>query len=68
MRVTVDRDGCATSSLCVYNVPEVFDQDERDGRVIVIDADPPDDLYSDVRDAARSCPTQSIRLLDDTED
>ena len=67
MRVIADREGCATSSLCVYNVPEVFDQDEEDGLVVVLDANPPADLHEDVRDAVRSCPTQSLRLFEETD-
>ena len=64
MRVSVERDGCATSSLCVYTAPEVFDQDEDDGRVVVVDPAPPAELYERVRKAARSCPTRSIRVRD----
>lgn len=49
------------ASLCVYRVPEVFDQDE-DGTVELLDADPPDDLHQAVRTAARGCPTRSIHI------
>lgn len=49
------------ASLCVYRVPEVFDQDE-DGQVEVVDADPPAELHQAVRSAARGCPTRSIHI------
>lgn len=65
MRVTADRESCATSSLCVYAVPEVFDQDEVEGLVVVRDERPPAELHPAVRLAARSCPTRSIDVWDD---
>ncbi len=61
MRVIATKETCAVSSLCVYQVPEVFDQDE-EGQVEVIDPEPPAELHEDVRIAVRGCPTQSIRV------
>jgi ferredoxin len=61
IRVSADNTTCVVSSMCVYRVPDVFDQDE-DGRVTVIDADPPEHLHEDVRKAARQCPTRSIKI------
>ena len=63
MHVSATKDTCAVASLCVYGVPEVFDQDE-DGSVEVIDATPPAELHQAVRRAARGCPTRSIRISD----
>lgn len=67
MRVAADREKCASSSLCVYAVPEVFDQDEEEGLVVVVDAQPAPALHGAVRHAARSCPTRSIRVAEETE-
>ncbi|MBP2327269.1 ferredoxin [Kibdelosporangium banguiense] len=64
MRVSANSTSCVVSSLCVYRVPEVFDQDE-EGHVIVLDANPPARLHELVRRAARGCPTKSIRVEDD---
>ncbi|HEY8374620.1 MAG TPA: ferredoxin [Pseudonocardiaceae bacterium] len=64
MRVTANPETCAVASLCVYRAPGVFDQDE-DGHVKVLQPNPPAELHEDVRWAARSCPTRSIRVLDD---
>ncbi|GLW06784.1 hypothetical protein Misp01_19140 [Microtetraspora sp. NBRC 13810] len=61
MKVSATKDTCAVSSLCVYRVPEVFDQDE-EGAVEVIDPAPPAGLHDDVRSAARGCPTRSIHV------
>ncbi|GAA3083744.1 ferredoxin [Streptosporangium carneum] len=61
MKVSATGETCVVSSLCVYRVPEVFDQDE-EGTVRVIDPDPPAELHDAVRSAARGCPTRSIRV------
>jgi ferredoxin len=61
VRVRATKETCAVASLCVYRVPEVFDQDE-DGQVEVVDADPPAELHQAVRSAARGCPTRSIHI------
>jgi ferredoxin len=61
VHVSADKETCAVSSMCVYRVPEVFDQDE-EGAVEIIDSDPPPSLHEAVRSAARGCPTRSIRV------
>ncbi|MCQ4084241.1 ferredoxin [Streptomyces sp. RB6PN25] len=50
-----------TSSLCVYRLAQVFDQDEQ-GRVVVLDENPPEGLRRELLRAARGCPTGSIRV------
>ena len=64
MRVTATSHTCAVSSLCVYRVPEVFDQDDN-GHVVVLQPHPLEDLHDDVRRAALGCPTQSIHVHED---
>jgi len=62
VHVAVDRDRCCGAGHCVVEAPAVFDQDERDGVVILLDATPPASLWSAVRAAARQCPSQAISL------
>jgi ferredoxin len=64
LRVAVDPETCAVSSLCVYRAGAVFDQDA-EGHVVLLDPHPPAALREEVRRAARSCPTRSIRVLED---
>ena len=45
MRVTADQDVCCGAGLCALNVPEVFDQDEEEGIVVVLDPAPPQRLH-----------------------
>lgn len=61
MRVHATKDTCAVASLCVYQVPEVFSQDE-EGQVEVLDQTPPVALLDRLRTAARACPTKSIHI------
>lgn len=65
MRVTVDRERCASAGMCALTAPEVFDQDDHDGRVVLLDADPPAARHAMVREAALLCPSQAILLEDE---
>nr|WTB35924.1 ferredoxin [Streptomyces sp. NBC_00830]WTB36434.1 ferredoxin [Streptomyces sp. NBC_00830] len=40
--------------------PEVFDQHEEDGIVVLLTETPPEDLADDIRQAAALCPAQAI--------
>jgi ferredoxin len=62
MRVSADSQTCAVSSLCVYRVPQVFDQDKEEGTVVVINPQPPPELHEAVLSAERACPTRSIHV------
>jgi ferredoxin len=62
MRVVVDVERCRGAGLCALTAPEVFDQDEQDGTVIVLDDKPPPDLHHAAGVAARLCPNSVIRL------
>lgn len=62
MRVSVDRERCCSSGLCAAAIPEVFDQDEEDGRVLLITPEPPPELAADVEEAAAVCPGRAITV------
>lgn len=65
MRVLADREKCCGSGLCVVTVPDVFDQCEDEGLVLVLDAAPPKETHADVREAAACCPSGAITVEDD---
>jgi ferredoxin len=66
MRVSVDQDKCRGAGQCRLLAPEVFDQRDQDGIVILVaGAAPPPGQHEAVRDAANVCPTSSISVLDD---
>ncbi|BAJ26504.1 MULTISPECIES: ferredoxin [Kitasatospora] len=62
MLVHVDPDRCCGAGQCVLAAPDVFDQDERDGTVVLLAARPPADLAREVADAVAACPGGAIRL------
>ncbi|MEU3570123.1 ferredoxin [Kitasatospora sp. NPDC036755] len=62
MLVRIDQDKCCGAGHCVLAAPDVFDQREEDGIVVLLDAEPPAELHQAVRDAAAVCPATAIHL------
>ncbi|GAA3135079.1 ferredoxin [Planomonospora alba] len=62
MKVTVDEARCCGAGQCVLIAPEVFDQREEDGVVVLLDPEPGADLHAAVREAAAVCPAAAIGL------
>ncbi|MCG5217020.1 ferredoxin [Streptosporangium soli] len=65
MKVTVDEAKCCGAGQCVLIAPDVFDQRDDDGIVILLDAEPASDQHTAVREAAAVCPSAAIRLDSD---
>lgn len=65
MKITVDEEKCCGAGQCVLIAPEVFDQRDEDGIVILLDAAPAADQHEAVRESAGVCPGAAIRLGDD---
>ncbi|KDN83866.1 ferredoxin [Kitasatospora cheerisanensis] len=66
MLVQIDQELCCGAGSCVRTAPEVFDQRDEDGLVLVIDEKPPAHLHDAVREAADICPAAAI-LLDEQD-
>lgn len=63
-RLLIDRDACVGAGMCVMAAPEVFDQDELDGRVLMIGS--VDEFNTElVREAVMLCPSGALSLSDD---
>lgn len=62
LKVIVDQDRCCASGQCVSVAPEVFDQREQDGVVVLLAETPDVSLHDAVREAASLCPAAAIRL------
>ncbi|GHJ40986.1 ferredoxin [Streptomyces sp. TS71-3] len=65
MQVEVDRDKCVASGQCVLTAPEVFDQDDDEGKVVVLDDTPAPAAHGRARQAAAMCPGVAISLRDE---
>ncbi|WP_016697032.1 ferredoxin [Actinoalloteichus spitiensis] len=62
MKVSVDEDKCCGAGSCVLAAPDVFDQRDEDGVVVLLNAEPPAELHAAVREAADVCPAAAITL------
>jgi ferredoxin len=62
MKVTAQQDKCASSGNCVMHAPEIFDQRDDDGVVVVLDENPPVDQADNARKAEAACPALAIRI------
>lgn len=64
MKIAVDVERCVGAGVCVMAAPDVFDQNDDDGVVIVLEDQPSADQHGAVRDAAARCPAAVIHLRD----
>ncbi|MBP2266368.1 ferredoxin [Pseudarthrobacter sp. PvP004] len=64
MKIDVDIDKCVGAGVCVLAAPDVFDQNDDDGIVIVLEDQPTAAQIPDVQDAAARCPAAVIRLTE----
>ncbi|MEO6084547.1 MAG: ferredoxin [Umezawaea sp.] len=62
MKIVVDEDKCCGAGSCVLLAPDVFDQRDEDGVVVLLDAEPAEHLHTAVREAAVVCPAAAITL------
>ncbi|MFD8147217.1 ferredoxin [Streptomyces sp. NPDC059708] len=61
VRPHVDRERCIGAGMCAVTAPEVFDQDD-DGLVVLLDAEPDAARLTSARMAAGVCPSGAITL------
>lgn len=64
MELSVERERCQGAGMCALTAPEVFDQNETDGRVVLLEPRPPHELHTAAREAAGLCPAGAIALAD----
>lgn len=62
MEISIDFDKCCGAGQCVLAAPEVFDQRDEDGIVVLLDENPPESEYENVRKAAAVCPAAAIEV------
>ncbi|CAL9442127.1 ferredoxin [Streptomyces albus] len=62
LRLRVDRERCAGAGMCALTAPQVFDQDEREGRVLLLRPVPAPADRAAARTAAGLCPAGAITL------
>ncbi|MFE7899561.1 ferredoxin [Streptomyces sp. NPDC057424] len=62
LRIIVDLDRCCGSGMCALSAPDVFDQRDTDGRVMLIEQFAPPGSELSVRTASENCPCGAISL------
>jgi len=62
LKVMVDTHRCVGAGQCVRTVPEVFDQRESDGIVLLLEESPSAELMPYLEKAVRLCPARAIAL------
>ncbi|MFF1736322.1 ferredoxin [Streptomyces sp. NPDC058247] len=62
MEIAIEFDKCCGAGQCVLAAPEVFDQRDEDGIVVLLDENPPEEQYESVRQAAAVCPAAAIEV------
>jgi ferredoxin len=62
VNVTVEPRKCIAAGMCVAHAPEVFDQDDDNGIVVLLAKHPTSDQADNVRNAAELCPAQVISV------
>ncbi|MFF3371972.1 ferredoxin [Streptomyces sp. NPDC002680] len=62
MKVEVDVPKCVASGQCVLIAPDVFDQRDEDGMVVLLDETPAPELHGAVRESATVCPAAAIHV------
>jgi ferredoxin len=64
MKIKADTGVCVGAGMCALTVPEVFDQSEEDGTVVVLEPQPPASREAMVRRAVKLCPSGALSVAD----
>ena len=62
MKISIDQDRCVAAGQCAASAPEVFDQRDEDGIVVLLAPVPREEAEDGARAAAELCPAQAIHL------
>ncbi|MET7326995.1 ferredoxin [Nonomuraea sp. NPDC005650] len=63
MEIKADTTVCIGAGMCALTVPEVFDQSEDEGTVVLLQQVPPAELEDGVRRAVTLCPSGAISVV-----
>jgi ferredoxin len=60
VKIFADTDKCVGAGQCVHVAPELFDQGEDDGVVVVLDPEPGQALWPAADEAVDLCPARAL--------
>ncbi|XVQ08544.1 ferredoxin [Spirillospora sp. CA-255316] len=58
-----DHAACRGAGQCAFNAPDLFDQDEEEGLVVVLQPFPGAERLATARTAVAACPNAAIALI-----
>lgn len=64
MKIKADREVCVGAGMCALTAPDLFDQDDEDGRVVVLRAEPAPEQVNAAREAVELCPSGALSIED----
>ncbi|WNV92015.1 ferredoxin [Umezawaea sp. Da 62-37] len=62
MELLVDAGRCCGAGQCALAAADIFDQDDEDGTVVLLEPYPSAERLHAVRQAVQTCPTGAIRM------
>ncbi|MCM2411591.1 MULTISPECIES: ferredoxin [unclassified Streptomyces] len=62
MRVIVDKERCVAAGSCVITSPAVFDQNDEDGKVVLLIETPDEKLRDEVLESVNVCPVGALSV------
>ncbi|MFD7666098.1 ferredoxin [Streptomyces sp. NPDC059788] len=62
LRISVSRDRCVGAGMCVLTAPGVFEQDDEEGLVLLLQPAPAPEHRAAARMAVGLCPAAAIKL------
>lgn len=62
--IAIDEEKCCGAGQCVLVAPDVFDQRDDDGIVVLLDAEPGESQHALAREAATVCPASAITVTE----
>jgi ferredoxin len=65
VKIEIDTDKCCGAGHCVLIAPDVFDQRDEDGIVLLLQDNPAPELHDAIREAASVCPASAIRPVEE---
>ena len=64
MKVTADLELCQGHQMCQFEAPDVFALNADEDKVVLLDANPPEDLRAQVLQAVKYCPAMALSMED----
>jgi ferredoxin len=62
MKISIEYDRCEGHGRCVDAAPEIFELDDQEGRVVLLEQEPPEELRGKASAAVDACPVAALHV------